>query len=119
MRSALVAVMTTTLLMPATADAARDLSGKWTLNGDVQGNPVNLDCTLTEAADAKLAGRCQVNGMEAVDVAGAVKGAAVEFSFTVAGYTLNYSGKIDGDAIAGAIEVAGATGTFSGSRGKG
>lgn len=119
MRSALAAVMTATLVATGTAHATADVSGKWTLNGDVQGNAVNLDCAFTEGADTKLAGRCQVNGMEAVDVSGAVKGAAVEFSFTVAGYTLNYSGKIDGDAIAGAIEVAGASGTFSGSRAKG
>jgi len=71
------------------ARATADLSGKWTLNGEVQGNPVNLDCAFTAATDTRLAGRCQVNGMEAVDVSGAVKGAAVEFSFTVAGYTLN------------------------------
>ena len=119
MRPALAAVMTATLLATGMAHATADLSGKWILNGDVQGNAVTLDCAFTEAADGKLSGRCQVNGMEAVEVSGAVKGAAIEFSFTVAGYTLNYSGKIDGDAMAGAIDVSGASGTFSGSRAKG
>ena len=119
MRPALTAVIVATLFAPGTTGATADLSGKWTLNGDVQGNAVNLDCSFTEATDTKLAGRCQVNGMEAVEVSGTVKGAVVEFSFTVGGYTLNYSGKVDGDAMAGAIEVAGASGTFSGSRAKG
>jgi hypothetical protein len=119
MRPTLTAMIIATLLAPATTGATADLSGKWTLNGDVQGNPVNLDCAFTEASDTKLAGRCQVNGIQAVDVSGAVTGAAVEFSFTVAGYTLNYRGKLDGDNMAGAIEVAGASGAFSGSRAKG
>lgn len=119
MRPALAVVMTATLLAPDAARAAADLSGKWTFGGDVQGNAVNLDCDFVEASDARLSGRCQVNGMEAVDVSGTVKGEAMDFSFTVAGYTLTYTGKINGDAISGAIDVAGASGTFSGSRAKG
>ncbi len=42
-----------------------------------------------------------------------------QFSVTISGYTLNYSGKVEGDTVAGGIEVAGATGTFSGRRATG
>jgi hypothetical protein len=63
-------------------------------------------------------GRCQVNGGEVADITGAVKDASIQFSFTVSGYTLNYSGKVDGETVSGAIEVAGATGTFAGTRAK-
>ena len=52
------------------------------------------------------------------DVSGAVKDTSVQFSFTVQGYTLTYSGKVDGETVAGTIEVAGASGMFSGSRAK-
>lgn len=104
-------------LAPA-AGAAADLSGKWIINGDVQGNAVNLDCTITQGADAALTGRCQVNGGETAEISGAVKESSIQFSFTVSGYTLNYSGKVDGETVSGGIEVAGANGTFSGARAK-
>jgi hypothetical protein len=102
----------------APAGAAADLSGKWAISGDVQGNAVNLDCTITQGADAALTGRCQVNGGEMADLTGAVKDANVQFSFTVAGYTLTYSGTLAGESVSGTIEVAGASGTFSGTRAK-
>jgi hypothetical protein len=100
------------------SEAAADLSGTWAISGDVQGNAVNLDCTITQGADTTLTGRCQVNGGEMADITGAVKDASIQFSFTVSGYTLNYSGKVDGETVSGAIEVAGATGTFAGTRAK-
>lgn len=114
----LATVLTMMLMAWAPAGAAADLSGKWAINGDVQGNAVNLDCTLAQGADAALTGRCQVNGGEMAEVSGAVKDTSVQFSFTVSGYTLNYSGKVDGETVAGTIEVAGASGTFSGTRAK-
>jgi hypothetical protein len=114
MAMTLVALVVTTMLM----GAAADLSGKWTIGGDVQGNAVNLDCTFTQGADAALTGQCKVNGGETADVTGAVKDSNVEFSFTASGYTLTYSGTVEGDSVSGGIEVAGASGTFSGTRAK-
>jgi hypothetical protein len=52
-------------------------------------------------------------------VAGEVKDAEFRFSFTVAGYTLVYIGKVQGDTLGGDIEVAGVTGKFTGKRVKG
>ena len=105
-------------LLPAGAAATDDLSGSWTIDGDVQGNAFTLNCAVKQAAEATLSGQCEVNGMTS-ELTGTVKDADLQFSVTISGYTLNYSGKVQGDTVAGGIEVAGATGTFSGRRAKG
>lgn len=112
-----VGLMLMLLPLAAARIAAADLSGNWNIDGDVQGNPVNLTCTVQQAADAKITGKCQVNGMEATEIEGAAKDAAFKFSFTVQGYTLTYTGTLEGDSMSGDIEVAGANGKFSGKRG--
>jgi len=104
--------------LPASAAAADDLSGSWTIDGDVQGNAFTLNCTVKQGTEAALSGQCEVNGMTS-ELTGTVKDADIQFSVTISGYTLNYSGKVAGDTVAGGIEVAGATGTFSGRRAKG
>jgi hypothetical protein len=104
-------------LVPAPAAAADDLAGKWTIDGDVQGNAFTLNCTVTQGAAAALGGECEVNGMTS-ELSGNVKDSDVQFSITVSGYTLTYTGKVQGDSMEGGIEVAGATGTFSGKRAK-
>ena len=104
------------LVPPGTA--ADDLSGKWTIDGDVQGNAFTLNCTVEQGAEASLAGQCEVNGMTS-DLTGTVKDSDVQFTVTISGYTLNYAGKVEGDTLSGGIEVAGASGTFSGRRAKG
>ena len=111
-------ILTIVPLVPAGATAADDLSGKWTIDGDVQGNAFTLNCTLKQVAEARLGGECEVNGMTS-EVTGTVKDTDVQFSVTVSGYTLNYTGKVQGDSVEGGIEVAGASGTFSGRRAKG
>lgn len=116
MRLARLTVMLLMLPLLTERIAAADLSGNWTIDGDVQGNPVNLTCAVQQA-DLKIAGKCQVNGMEATEIEGAAKDAAFKFSFTVQGYTLTYSGTVEGNSMTGDIEVAGATGKFSGKRG--
>ena len=73
---------------------------------------------ITQAADAKIAGKCQVNGSETTEIEGAAKDAGFKFAFTVMGYTLTYSGTVEGDSMTGDIEVAGATGKFTGKRTK-
>jgi|SoiMethySBSTD1v2_1073268.scaffolds.fasta_scaffold1099754_2 hypothetical protein len=98
----------------AAADA--DLSGKWTISGDIVGNAVTLNCIFQQNAEAKLTGKCTVNDMEPTDIAGDVKDAEFKFSFTTAGYTLTYTGTLQSDAVKGSIAVAGVTGTFSGTR---
>ena len=116
MKLAGLVLMTLSLL--STGRTAADLSGSWTIDGDVQGNAVGLACVITQTADAKIAGKCQVNGSETTEIEGAAKDAGFKFAFTIQGYTLTYSGTVEGDAMNGDIEVAGATGKFTGKRTK-
>ena len=118
MRVAILLLAMLPLAAPNLA-AAEAMSGQWTLEGDVQGNQVNLNCTFAHSAETKLEGKCEVNGMEMTEVAGEVKDAEFRFSFTVAGYTLVYIGKVQGDTVGGDIQVAGVTGKFTGTRVKG
>jgi hypothetical protein len=98
---------------------AADFSGKWKIEGDIQGNPVNLDCSVQQPnAEDKIAGSCTINSGESVDISGAVKGEKVNFSFTAGGYTLTFMGTLDSETMKGDIEVAGTTGTFTGKRAK-
>jgi hypothetical protein len=107
-----------TMLVLAAGVAAADLSGKWTFEGDIQGNAVTLSCTVQQNAQAKLSGPCDINGQAQADLEGSVTDAAIQFSVTVQGYTLTYTGKVEGDSASGTIEVAGAGGTFAGTRAK-
>jgi hypothetical protein len=50
------------------------------------------------------------------EIAGTAKDADFKFSFTVQGYTLTYTGTVEGDAMSGEIEVAGPYGKFTGKR---
>lgn len=95
--------------------AASDMSGKWTMAGDIAGNAVTLNCSIQQNAETKIAGKCDING-NPVEIAGDVKDAEFKFSFTAGGYTLTYTGTFQGDTVKGDIEVAGANGTFSGKR---
>jgi hypothetical protein len=116
MNRARLTLMLLMLLPLAASLSARDFGGKWTMDGDVQGNAVSLACVVEQAADGKLSGKCLINGMEPAEIDGTAKDAAFKFSFTVQGYTLTYSGTIEGDTVNGDIEVAGVTGKFSGKR---
>jgi hypothetical protein len=97
--------------------AASDMSGKWTIAGDVMGNPVNLNCAIQQNTEAKIAGKCDING-NPTEIAGDVTDAQFKFSLTAGGYTLTYTGMIQGDTVKGDIAVAGVTGTFEGKRTK-
>lgn len=116
MTRAMLTLLLTSLTTAHGAAVAADLSGRWTLDGDVQGNPVNLACAVQQSADARLTGKCQVNGTESTEIEGSAKDTAFTFSFTVMGYLLTYTGTMNGDAMSGAIEVAGASGSFKGTR---
>jgi hypothetical protein len=100
------------------AAAPADVSGKWTINGDVVGNAVSLECSFQQNTEGKITGRCTVNGMDPTEVAGDAKDAQFKFSFTASGYVLTYTGTIEGDTVKGNIEVAGVTGMFTGTRAK-
>jgi hypothetical protein len=110
-------MLTLVTLVPAAAAAADDFTGKWTIDGDVQGNFFTLNCAVKQGADATLSGQCEGNGMS-TELSGTVKDTDVQFSVTLSGYSLSYTGKVQGDTVSGGIQVAGASGTFSGKRAK-
>ena len=110
-------LLTMVTLVPAAADAADDFSGKWTIDGDVQGNFFTLTCAVKQGGEAGLSGQCEGNGTS-TELTGTAKDTDVQFTVTLSGYTLTYTGKVQGDTVSGGIQVAGASGTFSGKRAK-
>ena len=99
--------------------AAADVSGHWMFEGDVSGNPIQLECDLKQEG-AKLSGSCKASTGE-VQVAGEVNDPKVRFSYTVdyqgTAYTLYYSGTLESDdAMKGEIGVAGTAGSFTAKR---
>jgi hypothetical protein len=105
----LAALAVITLGLPA---AAADISGSWTLNGEVVGNPVNMKCAFAQDGP-KVTGTCGgavANGNVAAD--------KVTFQHTVQrdqSYELTYTGTLDatGTSMKGEIAVMGVTGTFT------
>jgi hypothetical protein len=102
--------------LPLLAAVDADMTGKWTLEGEVAGHTISMSCAVKQNPETKITGKCTVNGGEEVEIAGENKEAKVSFVFDVQGYTLTYTGQLEGNAVKGEIEVAGATGTFSGKR---
>jgi hypothetical protein len=104
------------LMLLAPAMGAADLSGKWIMDGDVQGNAVSLACVVEQNAEGRISGKCQINGTDEAEIQGTAQDAGFKFAFSVQGYVLTYTGTLDSDAVSGDIEVAGVTGKFSGKR---
>jgi hypothetical protein len=94
----------------AQAPASADVTGTWVITGDVQGVAVSETCTLTQGADTKLAGSCDVDGMGKYDATGSVtdKTVIITHGGTYEGQplTLTYTGKINSDGgFTGTIDV--------------
>jgi hypothetical protein len=106
---ALAVLLAGAVVLPA---AAADISGSWTVVGEIIGNPVNMKCAFTQDG-AKVAGTCG-----AAAATGSVAADKVTFQHTVQrdqAYELTYSGTLDatGTTIKGEIAVMGVTGTFT------
>jgi hypothetical protein len=107
------------MMLVAQGVDAPSTSGLWKIDGDVQGTPVKMTCTLTEA-DHKLSGSCSgaADAYAPHAVTGKVKGQIVEWNFetamqgnpisvTMSG-TLNLGGsKINGDIDVEPMAVGG------------
>lgn len=107
--AAIVAILFT---LPA---AAADISGAWTIVGDVVGNPVNMKCAFTQNGP-KITGTCG-GAMGETKTTGSVADDKVTFQHTVnqgQDYELTYYGTLDaaGTSMKGEIAVAGVSGTF-------
>jgi hypothetical protein len=101
----------------ALSASAADLSGTWTLTGDVEGNAINLKCTFTQGGE-KLSGSCTGPGNSPATT-GTVTGNKVTLQHTLTkdavDYLLNYTGTLDdaGSSVQGTIAVAQYSGTWA------
>ena len=96
---------------------AADITGHWSFDGDVEGNPVKHECDFKQDG-AQLSGTCKSTERDPWTIAGKVDGSKVTFSYDAEHegekYNLVYTGTLDGDStLKGEIEVAGVTGDFT------
>ncbi len=96
--------------------AAADISGTWSVSGEIVGNQVNMKCTFAQA-DGKLTGTC-AGEVGSTQTTGTVTENKVSFMHTVDRgqvYELNYNGTLDaaGTSMQGEILVMGVAGTFT------
>lgn len=109
-----MAVLTAAVfILPA---AAADISGSWSVNGEIAGNEVAMKCNFTQTAE-KVTGSCS-NGQLTAQTMGSVAENKVTFQHDVQRdqvYTLIYNGTLDatGSAMQGEINVMGVSGSFS------
>jgi hypothetical protein len=102
--------------------AAADISGTWTITGDVVGNAINMKCVLTRDG-VKVSGSCKYQDLGDSPTTGNVAGDKVTLQNHVQReqpYDLIYTATLDagGTSMKGDIAVAGVTGTFSGTKDK-
>ena len=93
---------------------AADMTGHWSVDGNLNGNPVSFDCVFQQV-EKKLTGACKAYEF-AVTATGTVEEGRVQFSYIYkfAGepYKCTYSGLLTGDSeVKGSIIVAGIDGT--------
>ncbi|MGI4756415.1 MAG: hypothetical protein ACRYGF_06145 [Janthinobacterium lividum] len=106
----------------ALAPADVDLSGTWTVAGDVQGVAVEETCTLVQQ-DVVLTGSCDTSSGK-YDVKGKIDGKTATFShggkYQGSDFVMTFTGKIGADgAMTGTMDVDpfNVTGSFSAKKG--
>ena len=107
----LLAVSACALVLPA---LGADISGSWSITGDVVGNPVNMKCAFMQDG-TKISGTCSGGEAGSIKSTGSVTDNKVTFQHSAQGYDLTYTATLDaaGTSMQGEIAVAGVTGTFS------
>jgi hypothetical protein len=100
--------------------AAADISGGWSLKGEIAGNNLDVKCVLKQESE-KLAGTCRTNEMPEAKTTGEVKDKTVTIQYDVdyqgQTYTLVYTGTMDTDtSLKGTVEAGGASGDFTGTK---
>jgi hypothetical protein len=110
MKTFLLTFLAAATLLPALS--AADISGAWTIAGDVVGNQLNMRCTFKQDG-ANLTGTC---GGDVTT--GSVADGKVTFSHVVnrgQDFELTYTGTLNsaGTSIKGAVEVMGVSGEFT------
>jgi hypothetical protein len=108
-----------TLVASLHAASTDSLSGKWSLKGDVVGNPLNTICEIAQSG-TKITGVCSNDqGGPAQPITGEVKGDSVTFShggdYQGTALTIVYAAKYSANKLEGTINVKpfDAAGTFT------
>ena len=101
-------ILTAVLLSAGLFSMSGELTGDWTITGEVQGTPIDDACTLVHT-DAKLTGTCMLGGKQ-YETTGSVDGKKVTFKhggeYNGDPLTLTYTGAVAEDgSIAGSIMV--------------
>ena len=108
---------------PAAALAA-DISGAWTINGDIGGGAVKWSsaCVLKQDSAGKLSGTCKGTQSEDAAATGSVTGTSMEviYDTTYQGSPvhLDYKGDLQADgSVKGTVDTGGPPGTFTATKG--
>ena len=104
-------------MLPVSALAAVDVSGKWNARVDLGSQGGTPTFTLKQDGE-KLTGKYS-GALGDADLTGTVKGNAITFDFDVQGNKIHYEGKVSDDAktMEGTCDYAGqASGTFKATR---
>ncbi len=98
--------------------AADNISGSWTIKGDVSGNPLNEVCTIKQDGN-HLTGACK-GEEKSYDLTGDVDGKKITFKhggeYNGGDLTISYAGSLDDSGVLkGSIDVEpyGASGDFT------
>lgn len=93
---------------------AADVSGKWSIDGSMHGNPVSFDCSF-EQKEKKLTGSCKAydfSGPLTGSVADDVIQFSIVYNFAGVPYTCTYTGTLVSEReVRGSIVVTGIDGT--------
>ena len=100
--------------------ASADVSGGWSLKGEIAGNNLNVKCALKQDG-TKVEGTCKTNEMPDAKTTGEVKEKNVTLQYDVEyegqTYTLVYTGTFDTEtSVKGTVEAGGASGDFTGTK---
>jgi hypothetical protein len=100
--------------------AAADVSGGWSLKGEIAGNNLDVKCVLKQESE-KISGTCKTNEMAEAKTSGEVKEKTVTIQYDVEyegqTYTLVYTGTMDTEtSVKGTVEAGGASGDFTGTK---
>lgn len=97
------------LASASTLLAQPTVPGSWTITGDVQGYPINENCTFTQAND-KITGSCKDSDGKAYDTTVTINGEKVVFvhggEYEGQALTITYTGTFnDKGELSGDIDV--------------
>ena len=118
----LIAVGMLALATGAAHAQAKDVTGVWSITGDVEGVPVIETCTLVQK-DSVVTGSCDTNTGKYDIAGGGIKDDGISFShggkYEGSDLTIVFTAKVTADAMTGTMDVTpfGVSGSFTAKKG--